>query len=47
MTCMNCGHDCHCKDTCNADSANGGCGCFGCAHPRKKSWWEIIKGWFI
>jgi hypothetical protein len=47
IKCIKCKHECHCKDRCNSDSANGGCGCSSCIHPEKKSLWKKIKNWLI
>ena len=54
ILCFDCGHGCHCDDTCQADN---GCGCYVCNHITIKSYedymgvgmlkkiWKKIKGW--
>jgi len=51
MTCIKCGHDCHCKETCNnvpaeAEANPNGCDCGKCVHykeePMARKIWEWV-----
>jgi hypothetical protein len=54
ILCFDCGHGCHCDDTCQSDN---GCGCYVCNHiviknhedylgeNMIKKLWKKIKGW--
>jgi hypothetical protein len=45
MICIECEHECHCGDSCNALSMEGGCGCATCIHLITTPWWKRIFFW--
>jgi hypothetical protein len=45
MICIECEHECHCGDSCNALPMDGGCGCVTCIHPTIVPWWRRIFFW--
>jgi len=45
--CKNCGHDCHCSYTCDANPYDGGCSCEKCDHRKQTSLWGRFVDWLF